>query len=91
MVDFPACYVSFYQAGYKDPYEKQPGLFSDLGPWMVVFLEDPGVDGLNIRSFEPYSDAAMQETTRTFFKEPGGNPGGWVVVNVRTVKGGQNG
>ena len=30
--------------------------------------EDPGVDGLNIRSFEPYSDAAMQETTRTFFK-----------------------
>ena len=41
------------------------------------FLEDPGVDGLNIRSFEPYSDAAMQETTRTFFKEPGGNnPGG---------------
>jgi len=30
--------------------------------------KDPGVDGLNIRSFEPYSDAAMQETTRTFFK-----------------------
>ncbi|CAK9028284.1 Uncharacterized protein SCF082_LOCUS18288 [Durusdinium trenchii] len=30
--------------------------------------KDPAVDGLNIRSFEPFGDAAMQETTRTFFK-----------------------
>ena len=44
-----------------------PGVGRVGGPANETW-EDPGVDGLNIRSFEPYSDAAMQETTRTFFK-----------------------
>eukprot|EP00931_Biecheleriopsis_adriatica_P048501 TRINITY_DN28018_c0_g1_i1.p1 TRINITY_DN28018_c0_g1~~TRINITY_DN28018_c0_g1_i1.p1 ORF type:complete len:3899 (-),score=525.31 TRINITY_DN28018_c0_g1_i1:23-11719(-) len=30
--------------------------------------KDPAVDGLRIRQFEPYSDDALQEVTRTFFK-----------------------
>ncbi|CAK9031063.1 Uncharacterized protein SCF082_LOCUS19475 [Durusdinium trenchii] len=55
--------------------------------------KDPAVDGLNIRSFEPFGDAAMQETTRTFFKvgqlvvEPLWLYGtdGWVILEDQTT------
>ena len=46
--------------------------------------QDPSVDGLNIRSFEPFGDAAMQETTRTFFKA--GWDGIWACVDAGRIR-----